>query len=70
MVQVLWDVDPRDWARPGTQAIVANILQHAHSRNIILMHDGGGDRSQTVAGLDKTLRILKAQGYTFAAMDC
>ena len=48
MVQVLWDVDPRDWARPG----------------------GGGERSQTVAALDKSLRILKSQGYTFPAMDC
>jgi peptidoglycan/xylan/chitin deacetylase (PgdA/CDA1 family) len=70
MVQVLWDVDPRDWARPGTQAIVSNILQNAHRRNIILMHDGGGDRTQTVAALDKALRILKQQGYSFPAMDC
>jgi peptidoglycan/xylan/chitin deacetylase (PgdA/CDA1 family) len=70
MTQVLWDVDPRDWARPGTQVIVNNILQHAHRRNIILMHDGGGERGQTVAALDKALRILKQQGYTFPAMDC
>lgn len=70
MVQVLWDVDPRDWARPGTNTIVHNILNHAHRRNIILLHDGGGDRSQTVAALDKVLPILKAQGYIFPAMDC
>ncbi|MEI8410252.1 MULTISPECIES: polysaccharide deacetylase family protein [unclassified Kribbella] len=70
MVQVLWDVDPRDWARPGTQAIVQNILTHAHRHNIILLHDGGGDRSQTVAALDKVLPLLKAQGYSFPAMDC
>ncbi len=70
MVQVLWDVDPRDWARPGTQAIVHNILTHAHRHNIVLLHDGGGDRSQTVAALDKVLPLLKAQGYSFPAMDC
>lgn len=70
MVQVLWDVDPRDWARPGTQAVVHNILTHAHNHNIILLHDGGGDRSQTVAALDQVLPILKVQGYTFPAMDC
>jgi peptidoglycan/xylan/chitin deacetylase (PgdA/CDA1 family) len=70
MVQVLWDVDPRDWARPGTQAVVHNILTHAHNHNIILLHDGGGDRSQTVAALDRLLPILKAQGYAFPAMDC
>ncbi|NEA32133.1 polysaccharide deacetylase family protein [Streptomyces sp. SID13031] len=70
MVQVLWDVDPRDWARPGVHAIVHNIMTHAQKHNIILMHDGGGDRTQTVAALDKALRLLKAQGYTFAAMAC
>ncbi|TCC18083.1 polysaccharide deacetylase family protein [Kribbella speibonae] len=70
MVQVLWDVDPRDWARPGTNAIVHNILTHAHNHNIILMHDGGGNRAQTVAALDKVLPLLKAQGYTFPAMNC
>ena len=70
MTQVLWDVDPRDWKRPGVQAIANNILHHAHRRNIILLHDGGGDRSQTVAALDKVLPILKAQGFTFPAMDC
>jgi peptidoglycan/xylan/chitin deacetylase (PgdA/CDA1 family) len=70
MVQVLWDVDPRDWDRPGVHAIVHNIMTHAHKRNIILMHDGGGDRSQTVVALDKALRLLKAQGYSFPAMAC
>ncbi len=70
MVQVLWDVDPRDWARPGTQAIVQNILTHAHNHNIILLHDGGGDRSQTLAALDTVLPLLKAQGYSFPAMNC
>ena len=70
MVQVLWDVDPRDWARPGTTAIVHNIMTHAHNHNIILMHDGGGNRAQTVAALDKVLSLLKAQGYSFPAMDC
>jgi peptidoglycan-N-acetylglucosamine deacetylase len=70
MTQVLWDVDPRDWARPGVTAIANNILSHAHRRNIILLHDGGGERNQTVAALDKVLPILKAQGYSFPAMDC
>jgi peptidoglycan/xylan/chitin deacetylase (PgdA/CDA1 family) len=70
MTQVLWDVDPRDWDRPGTSSIADNILHHARRHNIILMHDGGGDRSQTVAALDEVLPILKAQGYSFPAMDC
>jgi peptidoglycan/xylan/chitin deacetylase (PgdA/CDA1 family) len=70
MTQVLWDIDPRDWARPGTSAILHRILNHAQPRKIVLMHDGGGNRSQTVVALDKVLPILKAQGYSFPAMDC
>ena len=70
MVQVLWDVDPRDWARPGTGVIVHNILTHAKSGRIVLMHDGGGNRAQTVAALEQVLPVLKAQGYTFPAMNC
>ncbi|WP_350281492.1 polysaccharide deacetylase family protein [Kribbella sp. HUAS MG21] len=70
MVEVLWDVDPRDWARPGTNAIVQNILTHARNHNIILLHDGGGNRAQTVAALDKVLPLLKARGYSFPAMNC
>jgi peptidoglycan/xylan/chitin deacetylase (PgdA/CDA1 family) len=70
MTQILWDVDARDWARPGTSAIVQSILNHAKRRNIILMHDGGGNRSQSVAALDKVLPILKARGYSFPAMNC
>ncbi|NUR96247.1 MAG: polysaccharide deacetylase family protein [Kribbellaceae bacterium] len=70
MVQVLWTVDPRDWARPGVAAIERNVLGHARPGAIVLMHDGGGNRSQTVAALDTVLRVLKQQGYSFPAMDC
>lgn len=70
MVQVLWDVDPRDWARPGTSVIVHNILTHAKSGRIVLMHDGGGNRAQTVAALDHALTRLTAQGYTYQALGC
>ena len=70
MVQVLWTVDPRDWARPGVPAIERNILDHARPGAIVLMHDGGGNRSQTVAALDTVLQVLKRQGYSFPAMNC
>jgi peptidoglycan/xylan/chitin deacetylase (PgdA/CDA1 family) len=70
MIQVLWNVDPRDWTRPGSSAIVHRVLNHAKGRKIVLMHDGGGNRSETVAALDKLLPILKAQGYSFPAMPC
>jgi peptidoglycan/xylan/chitin deacetylase (PgdA/CDA1 family) len=70
MTPVLWDIDTLDWQRPGKQAIVNSILTNARSGRVILMHDAGGNRSQTVAALDEALETLTAQGYTFAAMDC
>jgi peptidoglycan/xylan/chitin deacetylase (PgdA/CDA1 family) len=70
MRPVLWDVDSLDWTKPGTDAIVANVLRTVHSGSVILMHDAGGNRSQTVAALDRLLPILAAKGYTFAALNC
>ncbi|BAJ27826.1 MULTISPECIES: polysaccharide deacetylase family protein [Kitasatospora] len=60
-----WTVDPRDWARPGVQAIVSNVQQNLRPGGVVLMHDGGGDRTQTVAALKQLLPWLVAQGYTF-----
>ena len=45
-----WDVDPRDWARPGTGAIYANVIANAHHGAIVIQHDGGGDRSADARG--------------------
>jgi peptidoglycan/xylan/chitin deacetylase (PgdA/CDA1 family) len=70
MVAVFWDVDTLDWQRPGKQAIVNSILTNARSGRVVLMHDAGGNRSQTVAALDQALATLTAQGYTFPTMDC
>ncbi len=61
----LWTVDPRDWSRPGTSVIVRRVLDNVRSGSVVLMHDGGGDRDQTVAALPTILRTLKARGYTF-----
>ncbi|NUR57288.1 MAG: polysaccharide deacetylase family protein [Catenulispora sp.] len=60
-----WSVDPRDWSRPGTDHIVTTVMGHTHTGSIILEHDGGGDRSQTVAALQKFLPQLLAAGYHF-----
>jgi peptidoglycan/xylan/chitin deacetylase (PgdA/CDA1 family) len=60
-----WSVDPRDWSRPGTAAIIQNILGHTRTGSIILEHDGGGDRSQTVAALRYVLPRLLDAGYRF-----
>lgn len=60
---VLWTVDPRDWSRPGAARIQQRVLDHVQPGAVILMHDGGGDRSQTIAALPRILRGLKARGY-------
>ncbi|CAN5396303.1 hypothetical protein BH10ACT11_BH10ACT11_05550 [soil metagenome] len=63
MSTIIWDVDPRDWSRPGTSAIESRVLSATHGGSIVLMHDGGGDRSQTVAALPKIISTLQGRGY-------
>jgi peptidoglycan-N-acetylglucosamine deacetylase len=62
-----WSVDPRDWARPGSAAIIQNIMRNTRTGSIILEHDGGGDRSQTVAALEVVIPRLLDEGYRFRA---
>lgn len=61
----LWSVDPRDWSRPGSSVIARRVLANVRSGSVVLMHDGGGDRRQTVADLPGILRTLKSRGYSF-----
>jgi peptidoglycan/xylan/chitin deacetylase (PgdA/CDA1 family) len=65
MVPMDWSVDPRDWARPGVRSIVRNIMHNTRPGSIILEHDGGGNRSQTVDALNIVLPRLLRKGYHF-----
>ena len=65
MTPLDWSVDPRDWSRPGVASIVSNIMGNTRTGSIILEHDGGGNRSQTVAALKIVLPRLLAAGYQF-----
>jgi len=69
MQPLSWNVDPRDWERPGADAIVAavqqQIGQQAPDGPIVLLHDGGGSREQTVEALEKLIPWLTEQGYRF-----
>ncbi|MET8780597.1 bifunctional polysaccharide deacetylase/glycosyltransferase family 2 protein [Streptomyces sp. NPDC004589] len=67
-VTVLATQDAEDWQRPGVERILAHATPHGSAGQIVLMHDAGGDRSQTVAALSTLLPRLKAQGYTFATV--
>lgn len=65
MVPLDWSVDPRDWMRPGVREIVRNILTYTKPGSIILEHDGGGNRSETVRALSIVLPRLLDRGYHF-----
>ncbi|MBC7644809.1 MAG: polysaccharide deacetylase family protein, partial [Thermoleophilia bacterium] len=65
---ILWDVDTVDWRRPGSAAITNEAVSSARTGSIILMHDGGGDRSQTAKSLDGTITRLQAKGYQFVTV--
>ena len=64
-------VDPNDWQRPGSDQIVSQVLaqvagaQPGDSRNVVLLHDGGGNREQTVEALPRLIAALRARGYSF-----
>jgi peptidoglycan/xylan/chitin deacetylase (PgdA/CDA1 family) len=60
-----WNVDPADYKRPGAAVITDTIFGQLRPGAVILMHDGGGDRSQTVAQLPVLIDRLKAMGYSF-----
>lgn len=63
MLMVMWTVDTSDYRQPGTSSIVHTALSGAQSGAIILMHDAGGQRSETIAALPQIIRGLKARGY-------
>ncbi|WP_280723453.1 polysaccharide deacetylase family protein [Kitasatospora sp. MAA4] len=77
---ISWSVDPEDWSRPGTDAIVERVMTGARTGSIVLEHDGclideavptpGGpaDRTQTVDALARYLPQLVDAGYRFAAV--
>jgi peptidoglycan/xylan/chitin deacetylase (PgdA/CDA1 family) len=66
---VTWSVDPRDWTRPGVSAIVGRVVSAVQPGSIVELHDGGGDRSETVAAITILIPLLLARGYRFVTLD-
>ncbi|GAA4677790.1 glycosyltransferase [Streptomyces chumphonensis] len=65
-ITALNDTDSKDWARPGVDAIIENAMPKEEDAGaIVLLHDAGGDRSQTVAALGRMLPELRDRGYRF-----
>ncbi|WP_322353801.1 polysaccharide deacetylase family protein [Paratractidigestivibacter sp.] len=67
-LSVLWNLDSEDWRRAGSDSIVSKSTSGAFTGAIILMHDGGGDRSQDVEALPQIIETLQAEGYKFVTV--
>ncbi|WP_392964180.1 bifunctional polysaccharide deacetylase/glycosyltransferase family 2 protein [Streptomyces sp. LN245] len=65
---VFVDTDSDDWKKPGVSKIVQWATPKKNQGAIVLMHDAGGDRSQTVEALDTYIKKMKAKGYTFTTV--
>ena len=63
LAELDWDVDPSDYLRPGAAAIARRVLAALHPGAIVILHDGGGNRSQTVAALPAIIRGIRAARY-------
>jgi peptidoglycan/xylan/chitin deacetylase (PgdA/CDA1 family) len=63
MLMVLWSIDPGDYRQPGVRAIVQGVLSRAKSGAIVLLHDAGGMRSQTIAALPAIVHGLRRRRY-------
>jgi cellulose synthase/poly-beta-1,6-N-acetylglucosamine synthase-like glycosyltransferase/peptidoglycan/xylan/chitin deacetylase (PgdA/CDA1 family) len=65
---VLTDLDGEDWRRPGVDSIVAAATPQTGRGGIVLLHDGGGDRSQTVRAIERLVPALRARGFRFVTV--
>lgn len=68
LTSTLWSVNPQDFLNPGTATIKRRVLAGVKPGSIILDHDGGGDRGQTLAAIPSIIQNLKARGYTFVTV--
>ena len=67
MQSIDWQIDPRDWSRPGTDHIKHAMLS-AKGGDVVLCHVGGGDRSETLKALRSVIPRLKKRGLTFVSL--
>lgn len=67
---VLWTAqeDPKDWSDPGVAKIVSQVVDNVRNGSIIILHDCGGDRTQTVEALPQIIEALQKKGYVFVTV--
>ncbi len=68
MTTVTWDVDPGDWANPGSDAVYSRVVGAVRPGAIVVMHDGGGTRADTLAALPRIIETLRRRGYRLATV--
>jgi len=68
MRTVIWTIDPTDYRRPSPEVIVRRVMDQLKPGSIILMHDGGGDRSHTVQALKILIEQIRKRGYGFSVL--
>ncbi len=68
LATIIWEVDPSDYTQPGTSAIVQRVLAQVQPGSIVLSHDGGGPRTQTLAAYPTIIRALRGRGYRFVTV--
>ena len=67
---VLWSVDPRDWAPGATgKSMTRSVLSHVHAGSIVIMHDGGGDRTATIRALPRIIRGIRRRGLRLVTVE-
>jgi chitin deacetylase len=64
----MWSADSIDYSRPSVERLINNVMREAKPGGMVLMHDGGGDRSQTVTALPIIIDKLRNQGYKFVTV--
>ncbi|WP_414527430.1 polysaccharide deacetylase family protein [Nodularia chucula] len=65
---IMWSSDSLDYSRPAVQKLVSNVFRNAQPGGIVLLHDGGGNRSQTVQALPEIINKFRQQGYSFVTV--
>ncbi|HEX4564203.1 MAG TPA: polysaccharide deacetylase family protein [Solirubrobacteraceae bacterium] len=68
LATVLWNVDPADWSLPGTAAIERRVLAQVRPGSIVISHDGGGPRGQTLAAYPAIIAALRRRGYAIVTI--
>ncbi|MBR8838919.1 MAG: polysaccharide deacetylase family protein [Stigonema ocellatum SAG 48.90 = DSM 106950] len=65
---IMWSSDSVDYSRPSVSRLIHNVMREAKPGGIVLMHDGGGDRSHTVEALPQIISNFRKQGYRFVTI--